>query len=678
MNRVPTRALLFTACAIVSTSLLARGESVQLSSLGPQNIHPVMPAPSIDKSVGGNAITLGGQKYDHGVSVQSPSRIVVNLNGAATRFTAVAGLDDEVKSLGTGGNVQMSITGDGRRLWPPAPAPTTTQARGPRAGGRGVPALTRTDAPQNIDLDLSGIKTLVLEVAQSNDGAINDHADWADATFVYTGAKPSVLPTDQPIILTPKTPATPRINGARVFGVRPGHPFMFTVPATGDRPMQFSAEGLPSGLKLDPATGFITGVTNTRGEYDVTLHARNARGEASGPLKIVVGDMISLTPAMGWNSWNCFANAVDAGKVKAAADAMVSSGLINHGWTYINIDDYWEINENRGRTDPTLAGEPRKPDGTINTNSRFPDMKGLTDYIHSLGLKAGLYSSPGPTTCGGCIASYQHEEQDAMTWAGWGFDYIKYDWCSYGNIVRGQPQTLEYHMKPYQVMQQALAKVDRDILYSLCQYGNGNVWEWGAQVNGNSWRTTSDITDTWDSLSRIGFSQAGHEQYAGPGHWNDPDMLIVGHVGWGPALHPTNLTPSEQYTHITLWSLLCSPLLIGCDMTKFDDFTLNLLTNDEVIAVNQDPLGKQAGRVLQQDGFEVWAKEMSDGSKAVGIFNRNELPRKFTAKWSDLGISGRRIIRDLWRQQNVGESDSQYETEIPRHGAVLIQLRPAR
>jgi alpha-galactosidase len=475
------------------------------------------------------------------------------------------------------------------------------------------------------------------------------------------------------ILSAPKSAPAPRINGAKIFGVRPGHPFLYTIAATGDRPMQFSVEGLPAGLKVDAQTGFITGTTNDRGEFKVTLRARNALGEAVGVLKIVVGDKIALTPQLGWNSWNCFGAAVDAEKVKAAADAMVKSGLINHGWTYINIDDYWEINENRGRTDPTLAGDPRKPDGTINSNKRFPDMKGLTDYIHGLGLKVGLYSGPGPTTCGGCIASYQHEDQDAKTWADWGFDYIKYDLCSYRTIInqltteryaeqmsdddakeykslierrgpggrRGQAPTtemaemntrinalvgkidtqkkaqidLQLQQEPYIKMRQSLDKVNRDILYSLCQYGNANVWEWGESIGGNSWRSTGDITDNWQSMSRIGFGQAGHEKFAGPGHWNDPDMLVVGYVdvGRGVNLHPTRLTPDEQYTHISLWCLLCSPLLIGCDMTKLDDFTLGLLSNDEVLEVSQDPLGRQASRVVQQGELEIWAKDMSDG-----------------------------------------------------------------
>jgi alpha-galactosidase len=377
---------------------------------------------------------------------------------------------------------------------------------------------------------------------------------------------------------------------------------------------------------------------------------------------------------LGWNSWNCFANAVDQDKVKAAADAMVKSGLINHGWTYINMDDCWETKP--GSTDPKLMGEPRDANGMININKKFTDMKALTDYIHSKGLKAGLYSSPGPLTCAGFTASYQFEDKDAQQWANWGFDYIKYDWCSYGTISKGE--TVAECKKPYIVLRNALDKVDRDILFSLCQYGMGNVWEWGEEIGGNCWRTTGDITDSWSSMSGIGFKQAGHEKYAGPGHWNDPDMLVVGLVGWGPQLHPSRLTADEQYTHISLWSLLDAPLLIGCDMTQMDAFTKNLLTNDEVIEINQDPLGKQASQVSKEGTLEVWVKDLEDGSKAVGLFNRGTTKETVKATWNALGIKGKQIAHDVWRQKDQGTFTDLFSAVVPAHGVKLITLRKAK
>lgn len=260
--------------------------------------------------------------------------------------------------------------------------------------------------------------------------------------------------------------------------------------------------------------------------------------------------------------------------VKSAAEAMVKSGLIDHGWTYINIDDFWQVHCESN--DPTLNGTPRDARGRILPPPRFPDMKGFADYVHSLGLKVGLYSSPGPWTCGGCVGSFGHELRDAQAYAAWGFDYLKYDWCSYNPVLESQrgeaakglekfpswggvsPTDRAELARPYKIMQEALAQQPRDILYSLCQYGMGNVWEWGTEVGGNSWRTTGDIVDTWRSLSDIGFNQAGKEPFAGPGYFNDPDMLIVAKVGWGPQLHPPRLTPNEQYTHISLWCLLAA------------------------------------------------------------------------------------------------------------------------
>jgi alpha-galactosidase len=391
---------------------------------------------------------------------------------------------------------------------------------------------------------------------------------------------------------------------------------------------------------------------------------------------------------MGWNSWNCWASAVDDQKVRAAADAFVRTGLINHGWTYINIDDCWEIKPNE--KDTILSGKARDKNGMINTNKKFPSMKSLGDYVHRKGLKLGIYSSPGPLTCAGYTASYQFEEKDAQRYAQWGIDYLKYDWCSYGSIAKNP--SLDDFKKPYSVMRAALDKVPRDIVFSLCQYGMGNVWEWGGEVGGNCWRTTGDISDSWGSMAGIGFNQAGREKYAKPGNWNDPDMLVVGLVGWGPSLHPTNLKPDEQYTHISLWSLLSAPLLIGCDLSRIDKFTMNLLTNDEVIAVNQDPLGNQARQISKKDGKEVWAKQLEDGSIAVGLFYVGEdtkdpvkgfrwdekITEQITVTAYDLGIAGKYGVRDLWRQKDLGVQEGSYSADVPYHGVVLVRLIPEK
>ena len=608
-----------------------------------------------DKSVDQRPLSIGGQKFERGLGTHANSTIRIALGGTAEQFTSRVGVDDEV---GQRGSVTFKISGDGKTLW---------ESGVLRGGG----------TAQSASVNLRGVKILVLSVGDAGDGIDSDHADWADARIIMTSGKPVpvITPAEPPVILTPRPSPKPRINGAKVFGVRPGAPFLFAIPATGERPMTFSAAGLPAGLQLDPDTGRITGALKDKGEYVVTLGAKNGRGSADRKFRIICGPQIGLTPAMGWNSWNCFASAVTAERVKAAADAMVNSGLIQHGWTYINIDDFWEVH--RDSKDPTLQGPQRDAAGNILPNPRFPDMKGLADYVHNKGLRIGLYSSPGPWTCGGCVGSWQHEEQDARQYGQWGFDYLKYDWCSYGDLVRGD-NSLATLQKPYRVMRAALDQAPRDIIFSFCQYGMGNVWEWGAEIGGNSWRTTGDIGDTWSSMSRIGFNQNGHEKFAGPGHFNDPDMLVVGKVGWGPQLHPTRLTPNEQYTHISLWCLLASPLLIGCDMTQLDDFTMNLLANDEVLEVDQDPLGRQAARVAADGQLEVWAKDMEDGSKAVGLFNRGENEALVTAKWSNLGLTGKQTVRDLWRQKDVGAFANEFRASVPRHGVVLVKVSPVK
>jgi alpha-galactosidase len=475
---------------------------------------------------------------------------------------------------------------------------------------------------------------------------------------------------DEFVILTPPSPLTPRITGPSVYGARPGSPFLFTITATGQKPMEFSAAGLPPGLLVDGHTGRITGTLSAPGEYLVTVRATNLLGSSDRLLRIKSGKTIALTPPLGWNSWNCFADAVNDRRVRSAADAMVSTGLLDHGWSYINIDDCWMVRPNS--QDLLLGGAPRDRNGMINSNGKFPDMKSLSDYVHAKGLKFGIYSSPGPLTCAGYTACYRFERQDAQRFADWGVDYLKYDWCSYGSIAKDH--SLSELMKPYQVMRAALDSVHRDILYSLCQYGMGNVWEWGAEVGGNCWRTTGDITDTWNSMSGIGFSQDGHERWAGPGHWNDPDMLVVGMVGWGESLHPTSLSGNEQYTHISLWALLDAPLLIGCDMAQMDAFTLGLLTNDEVLEVNQDPLGMQARRVYKDGDVEIWAKEMSDSSRAVGLFNRGEYTTKASVRWVDVRLTGTHRVRDLWRQKDLGAFESAFASSVPRHGVVLVRI----
>jgi alpha-galactosidase len=667
MKKLFLLSLMFSIC-----TFLLNAQTIWLDKLDLSTMSAGWGTAHADKSVQGNTLSIAGQKFNRGVGTHAVSAYLLKINGYGKRFFATVGLDDEATDKGS---VEFFVLGDQKVLW--------------QSG-----VMRKGTAPEKIDVDISKVKKLGLLVTDGGDNIDWDHADWCDAgiemikdvplsSLVIKNIKP------KPYILTPKPSDHPRINGAEIFGVKPGHPFLYTIAATGKRPMSFAAVNLPEGLTIDSKTGIITGRIDKEGLYKTTLIAKNNLGKAEREFRISVGNTICLTPPMGWNSWNCWAEAVDASKVKAAADAMVKSGLINHGWTYINIDDCWA---NRpGSKDTLISGDARDKDGMINANKKFPDMKALCNYVHDKGLKIGIYSSPGPTTCAGYTASYRHEDQDALRFAEWGFDYLKYDWCSYGSIDTNN--SLEAYQKPYRVMRASLDKVNRDIVYSLCQYGMGDVWKWGAEIGGNCWRTTGDISDSWFSMSQNGFNEAGHEKYASPGHWNDPDMLVVGLVGWGPNLHPSKLTPDEQYTHISLWCLLSSPLLIGCDLSKLDDFTLSLLSNDDVLAVDQDPLGRQASRISDDNGKQIWVKDLEDGSKAVGLFNTgdnkkspaeyfsqsNSIPKaEIVLKASDIGITGKFIVRDLWRQKNLGTFNNEFSAKVPHHGVVLVKITPIK
>jgi alpha-galactosidase len=366
-------------------------------------------------------------------------------------------------------------------------------------------------------------------------------------------------------------------------------------------------------------------------------------------LKTVAYNGLAKTPPMGWNSWNKFGIHISDKIVREMADAMVASGMKDAGYTFINIDDGWQGH--------------RDAQGRLQANASFPDMKALADYVHAKGLKLGIYSSPGPRSCAGFDASYGHEEIDAKSWAAWGVDYLKYDWCSARRVWKdgGDMRAV------YQRMGEALHNSGRPIVFSVCQYGLAGVQEWGPLVGGNLWRTSDDIQDRWQRMASIGFSQSPLARFAGRGHWNDPDMLEVGNG---------NMSADEYRTHFSLWALLAAPLIAGNDLRDMSADTRELLTNREVIEVDQDSLGKQGALVLKEGDTEIWSKPLRRSALAVGLFNRGTASAAMSVKWAALRIKSRRHVRDLWTHTDVAADADGYSVSVPPHGVVLLRVTP--
>ena len=369
------------------------------------------------------------------------------------------------------------------------------------------------------------------------------------------------------------------------------------------------------------------------------------------------GQVQAAPPPMGWNSWNHFAGHVTDADVRSAADMLVSTGMRDAGYVYVNIDDTWE-----GKRDAK---------GIIHPNARFPDMQALGKYIHSKGLKFGIYSSPGSKTCAGYEGSLGHEAQDAMLYASWGVDFLKYDLCSFSDDMA--KAAAEHPEKPgikddmmiaaYRKMGDALKASSRPILYSICEYGLDQPWKWAPEVGAQTWRTTDDIDDSYWRMISIGFSQAGLSKYAGPGHWNDPDMLEVGNG---------KMTEDEYKTHMSLWVLLAAPLLAGNDLSKMSDSDKNILTNRDAIAIDQDPLGKQGERFNQSGDIDVWTKPLSNGRVAVGIFNRSWSTREVSVDLAAIGFRNGANVHDVWKHKKLGHLSDLFSDTLPKHGAALL------
>jgi len=651
-----------------ATSQAQKTNQIWLDDLDIPAFSDGIPGVSTKASASGEPIQLGGVKYSRGLGISQIGLMVFQLDGNATQFSAIVGADDNANKAT---ETHFYILGDRKILF--------------ESG-----AMKVGDVPKKVNINLVGVKRFGILV-KTEASSQKFYSDIANAQFTMLENKmPQPIANDgERYILTPAVAKTPRINSPKIFGAKPGSPFLFTVAATGEVPISYSVDHLPNGLTIDSKTGIITGVLNKKGTYLVTMKASNNFGAAQKQLTIKIGDTISLTPPIGWNGWNSWARLIDREKVIASANAMVNMGLSKHGWTYINIDDGWQ----GYRTANNYALQP---------NKKFPDFKGMIDEIHSKGLKLGLYSTPWITSYAGFgggssnfedgalpdsiinnkrsfryIGKYRFEKQDAIQMAQWGVDYLKYDW----RIELGSAER----------MSEALKKSGRDIIYSLSNSAPFNLVKDWARIS-EAWRTGPDIRDSWLSLYVSAFTLDKWGPYGGPGHWNDPDMMILGNVTTGAKLHPTRLTPNEHYSHVSLFSLLAGPILIGCPIEQLDDFTLNLLSNDEVIEVNQDPLGKSARLVLEEQGVQVWLKQLEDGAYAVGIFNtadfgktpasyfrwEDEQAANYTLDFNKLKLKGLFNVRNVWTQKEIAANAKSFKATVPHHGVVLLKLTPTK
>ncbi len=659
-KRISLICLLFLSPAVTSS---VQAETVWLSSLDLSKMTAGKGQAQADKNIQSNPISIAGEKFDKGVGTHANSVMYVKLGGQAKRFTAMVGVDDEAQAKHA--SIRFKIYADGQKLFD-----SNVMRSGQKA--------------KAVDLNLAEVDILLLVVTSTGDGVAFDYADWADAKFDFIANPPKAVdpPIEEKIIFTPKPGPRPRINGPGVYGVRPGRPFLYRIPTTGKRPIKFRVYNLPDGLHVDKE-GIIRGtiLDQTKKTWHVTFHAENEFGSDEKDFRIVVGDTIALTPPMGWNHWYSYYQKITDEVVRGAADAMVASGMADAGYQYVNIDDCWahaeSVNDRNKQAD--RIGPLRDEKGNILCNKYFPDMKALTDFVHSKGLKAGVYASPGPLTCARYAGSWQYEAQDAKQFCDWGFDFLKYDWCTYSRVAGDK--SLAGRKKPYQLMGDILKELDRDIVFNICQYGMAEVWKWGAEVGGNCWRTADDLGFDLSNYHEVALRNAKLYPYAKPGAWNDPDYLILGYMKHprkkeSPAT-PCPLSPNEQYSYMSLWSIMASPLFFSGDMQKLDEFTLNVLCNPEIIEVNQDPLGRQGYPVILTDEQEIWKKPMEDGSIVMGLFNRGQMQRKISFKWQDVGIEGPQKVRDLWRQKDLGVYENSFQMPVPRHGVMMIRMYPA-
>lgn len=461
----------------------------------------------------------------------------------------------------------------------------------------------------------------------------------------------------------------PVINPPYIVGNYPSTSFLFYIPTSGERPITWSAQNLPAGLNLNPETGIISGTVEKEGNYTITLTAQNKHGKTSQDLVISIGNELTLTPPMGWNSWNTFGEHLTEALIIETANAMVKNGMRDMGYNYINIDDFWQLTE-------------RGEDGHIQINKeKFPNgIKYVADYLHSLGFKLGIYSDAAERTCGGVCGSYGHEETDAKDFAKWGVDLLKYGYCH-------APADKQEAIRRYTAMGKALKTSGRSIVFSICEWGQLEPWTWGKQAEGHLWRTTFDIRDRWlsetyghvnNGVMNIVEINEPLAEYATLGGWNDPDMLIVGidgnskSVNYGEGI-VFGCTTEQYRSHMSLWAMMAAPLLSGNDVRNMDAATIETLTNPDLIRINQDILGKQGRRILNTENYEIWKKELSNGSVAIAVLNKSAEDSKIVLDETTIpGLSQKKTIKDVWQYKYLKKESKRNLKLAPYQCKVLI------
>lgn len=498
-------------------------------------------------------------------------------------------------------------------------------------------------------------------------------------------------------ILTPKPDLSPQINGPQIYGVRPGRKFVFRIPCQGERPIEFKVKNLPKGLILDKENGVISGISpKKKGDYKMTFKAENKHGKKSRDYKLVVGEKIALTPPTGWNTWGGHMLFVTDSLMRHVADVFVEDGFADVGYQYIGIDDCWmriskekykSQSENRRQNhagfdyNETVVGGERDKDGNIVPIDAFPDMKAMTDYIHAYGLKAGLYSTPGLYTCQDFAGSFEHQKQDADQYAKWGFDLLKYDMCSGHKDLKKIRETNPGYTQAefWKPMVDYLYDQDLDIFLNLCQYGFEDVWEWAPGLGIPSWRSGGDLNHHIDDYFKQALRLATElREYSKPGQWNDPDFMYIHKIrdykAKGDPSFEIHLSTNQRYQYVTLWSIINCPFFFSCDMWEIDEFTTKILTNADVVNINQDELAHVAEVLRNENNEVIMVKNLADGTKALGIFNTNEKEAAvINVTWDEFGKCCEQTVYDVWRQKDLGvQKDGMSVTLSPNGVAYFI------